>query len=298
MKTYLDISGDGGSEVVEQLSALHVKISQNLSQFQNIVAVGSGKGGVGKSTCALQLALALQMRGHRVTILDADFNGPSIGVMSGAINGLCIPTAKGLSIPRTVDGVGILSLGSFLGDREALDFESVSSGDGFVWRATREFSMLAQLLSSVNFGDSDTLIVDLPPGPERTAHFIEFLGESVKLILVTMSSQVSVGVVARSISALKKRKNAIIGYIENMCGYLCPGCKTIQPLFPALDAEQLSLPVLGKIPFDPELAAACDSGLTIQKLSSLMSFASISKVVDNVLVNLGEHNEIPLREMR
>jgi ATP-binding protein involved in chromosome partitioning len=260
VKSYYEIAGDGGSDVVGQVVAKRNKIAARLSGVRHVVAIGSGKGGVGKSTLTMQLACALRAAGARVAVLDADLNGPSQARIAGLAATMLVPGLDGLVMPRTPSGVGVVSMGLLVPESQALDFDSVADGDSYVWRATREFALLGDLLAGVAWGALDYLLVDLPPGAERTVQYAEFLGSAAPLVLVTIPSDVSRGVVSRSIAALGKTPNRVLGYVENMKGYACSGCRTIRPLFPESGSVDLGIPCLGSVPFDPDLAAACDRG--------------------------------------
>jgi ATP-binding protein involved in chromosome partitioning len=260
MKTYFDIKGDGGSDVVGQVVQKHSKIAKNLAGVRHTVAIGSGKGGVGKSTLTMQLAEALHAKGASVAILDADLNGPSQARLGGVRDLPPMPGPDGLVMPRTRTGIGVLSMGAMVPESEAVDFESVSRGDSYVWRATKEFSVLGDLLAGVAWGRQDYLLIDLPPGAERTLQYAEFFGEAASLVLVTIPSDVSRGVVSRTIAGLAGTPNRVLGYVENMKGYSCSGCDTVRPLFSESPTVDLGIPCLGAVPFDPELAAACDRG--------------------------------------
>lgn len=264
MRTYSQIAGDGGSAVAEQVAELEAAIARRLAGVRHVVAVGSGKGGVGKSTLTRQLAAVLAAGGKCVGILDADLNGPSQAVLGGVAKVPPLPGEEGLVLPVSRDGVRILSVGSLLAPGEALSWPSASPRHAHVWRATREFAKLAELLAAVHWGELDLLLVDLPPGPERTAQFADFLGPTAAVVLVSIPSALARGVVARSMAALAPLPNRLLGYVENMSGYACAGCGTVRPLFPEAEgAEQLALPCLGRVPFDPELARLSDLGLPI-----------------------------------
>ena len=263
MKTYHDITGDGGSDVIGQVVAKRSKIAASLSQVRHMIAVGSGKGGVGKSTLTMQLAEALRASGARVAILDADLNGPTQARLGGVRGAPVVPGVHGLIPPRTASGIAVVSMGALVPESEAVDFDSVSSGDSYVWRATREFAAFGDLLAGVTWGALDFLLVDLPPGAERTFQYAEFLGEAASFVLVTIPSDVSRGVVSRAIAAMRKTPNRILGYVENMSGYYCEGCDAVRSLFTGTATVDLDLPRLGAVPFDPELAAACDRGVPL-----------------------------------
>ncbi|MBI2963291.1 MAG: P-loop NTPase [Deltaproteobacteria bacterium] len=260
MKSYFDIAGDGGSRVLEQVRAKQSRIAAALAGVRRMVAVGSGKGGVGKSTLTLQLAHALREDGASVAILDADLNGPSQARMTGLGSVAPVPGPDGLVLPRTAAGIGVVSMGLFVPESAALDFESVAAGDSYVWRATKEFAVLGDLLAGVAWGPLDFLLVDLPPGAERTVQYAEFFGAAAALVLVTLPSDLSRGVVARSVAGLRRAPNRVLGYVENMKGYCCSECGSVRPLFAESSAIDLGIPCLGAVPFDPALAAACDRG--------------------------------------
>jgi len=146
VKSYHDIVGDGGSRILEQVAEQRSRIADGLAGVRHLVAVGSGKGGVGKSTLTMHLANALRARGLRIAILDADFNGPSQARMAGVQGALFVPGSHKVSLPRTKNGIGVFSMGSVIPESEALDFESAAHGESHTWRATREFALLAEIL--------------------------------------------------------------------------------------------------------------------------------------------------------
>ncbi|MFL6232478.1 MAG: P-loop NTPase [Thermoanaerobaculia bacterium] len=267
MRTYSQIEGDGGSGVAGQIADLEAAIARRMAGIRHVVAVGSGKGGVGKSTLTRQLGAVLAAAGKRVGILDADLNGPSQAMLNGVRNVPPLPGDEGLLLPVSRDGLKVLSVGSLLAEGEALSWPSASPRHTHVWRATRELAKLAELLSAVHWGPLDVLLVDLPPGPERTAQFADFLGPQTAVVLVSIPSALARGVVARSVSALGALPNRLLGYVENMSGYACAGCGTVRPLFPeSTEAAGLSLPCLGRVPFDPQLAALSDDGRAITEV--------------------------------
>ena len=273
MKTYADLKGDGGSNVMGQVIAQRAQIKANLSQIRHRIAIASGKGGVGKSTLTLQLALGLKQAGFSVSCLDADLNGPSLAKLAGLENGMLIPGKKGLVVPKTKSGIGVVSLGSAVPETEAIDFDSVAAGESHVWRATKEFTTLAEFLGATDWGVLDFLLIDLPPGAERVFQFAQFLGQETAFILVTIPSEVSYGVVQRSLAALRKANANILGWIENMSGYYCEGCGEVRPLFPNNGAGRFDIPCLGKIPFDPGLKTGIKEA-TEQILKTLKRKAS------------------------
>ena len=282
MKSYHDIAGDGGSKIAEQVEAGRERVVRALSGVRHRLAIGSGKGGVGKSTLTRALASTLAARGLAVAILDADFNGPTQARMSGLRGAVPIPGPDGIVLPRARDGVRVFSIGEVLPETSALDFASVAAGDSHTWRATREFAALGDVLRSVAWGPLDVLLFDLPPGAERTAQFADFLGPETAFALVTIPSDVSRGVVARSLAAVSGTKNRVAGYIENMSGYLCADCGEIRPLFPESVEVPIDLPCLGRVPFDPALARACDRGVPLSELPESAATRALARVAERL----------------
>lgn len=289
MKSYHDITGDGGSRVLDQVIEQRARITDGLAGVRHLVAVGSGKGGVGKSTLTLHLAGALRARGLRIAILDADFNGPSQARMAGVQGALFVPGSQKVALPRTQNGIAVFSMGSLISESEALEFESTAHGESHTWRATREFSLLGEILRSFEWGSLDLLMFDLPPGAERTVQYADYLGPRTSFVLVTIPSEVSRGVVARSVAALSKGPNRLLGYVENMSGYYCRDCDAIKPLFASAEPSEtsrLTIPCLGTVPFDPELARHCDRGIPFAELAGTPVGRALDRVAQQLLDNL------------
>ena len=257
MKTYHDVQGDGGSRVLEQVLDLQRRVAGRLSAVRRRLAVASGKGGVGKSTLTLELARALRARGRRVAFLDADLNGPCQARLAGLDGRPPLPGDGGLALPRSAEGIAVLSLGSLLPAGEALAFDSVTRDESHTWRAIRERTLLLELLAGVEWGALDLLLLDLPPGAERTLQAAELLGPETAFLLVSLPSEVARTVVARSAAALRGRSNPVLGWVENMTGLFPPG------------ATELGLPCLGRIPFDPALAGGGPASAAAAALGEL-----------------------------
>jgi ATP-binding protein involved in chromosome partitioning len=295
MKGYYDIVGDGGSRILEQVADRRTRIADALAGVRHLVAVGSGKGGVGKSTLTLHLAGALRAQGLRIAILDADFNGPSQARMAGVQEALFVPGSHKVALPRASNGIGVFSMGSVIPESEALEFESAAHGEAHTWRATREFALLGEILASFEWGNLDLLMFDLPPGAERTVQYADFLGPQSSFVLVTIPSEVARGVVARSVAALSKTPNRLLGYVENMSGYYCRDCNAIKPLFVSSDQSSapppLGIPCLGSVPFDPELARHCDRGGPSAELRDTPVGRALEHVAQQLLNTLDSTKE-------
>jgi Mrp family chromosome partitioning ATPase len=210
--------------------------------------------------------------------------------MAGVQGALFVPGSHKVSLPRTRNGIAVFSMGSVIPESEALEFESAAHGESHTWRATREFALLGEILESFEWGALDLLMFDLPPGAERTVQYADFLGPfnvsqgrpRVSFLLVTIPSAVARGVVSRSVAALSKGPNRVLGYVENMRGYYCRDCNAIKPLFSSPDDSELEIPCLGTVPFDPELARYCDMGIPLGELPA----TPVSRALDDVAVQL------------
>jgi ATP-binding protein involved in chromosome partitioning len=288
MKSYYDITGDGGSNVVEQVEAQERSIARSLSGVRHIVAIGSGKGGVGKSTLTMQLACALRELGKVVSILDADLNGPCQARLGGLQDRILVPGEHGAVVPTTRSGIGVVSTGSWIPEPRAVELESVATGSSHTWRATKEFTLLRGLLAGMDWGDLDYLLVDLPPGAERIVQYAELLGPEAAFVLITIPSDMARGVVARSIDALQRSPNRILGYVENMDGYYCADCERVKPLFPTPRQVKLDLPCLGSVPFDPELASLCDRGGAVEDAPELFSRQPVRRIAEELCDRVSE----------
>ena len=218
--------------------------------------------------------------------------------MAGVQRALFVPGSHKVALPRTRNGIGVFSMGSLIPESEALDFESTTRGESQTWRATREFALLGEILGSFEWGELDLLMFDLPPGAERTVQYAEFLGPRASFLLVTIPSEVSRGVVARSVAALSKSPNRMLGYIENMSGYYCRDCDAIKPLFAsservATEPIDLGIPCLGTVPFDPELARHCDRGIPFAARRDTPAGRSLEQVAQGLLDHLDSTRERP-----
>ena len=267
MKTYFDIASDGGSNILEQVTEQHERLKDRLASVRHIVAIASGKGGVGKSTLSTTLANALQQQSCSIGLLDADLNGPSIARMMGvrehtpqAIKGAVAPA-------RSEAGVRIMSMDLFLPtDATPLLWQAPTQQNAYTWRSMVEMSALRELLSDTEWGNLDLLLIDLPPGADRIQNLSDLIPDVSGVIVVTTPAAVAQMVVARSITLTTDiAKVPVIGLIENMASFACPACHHQEDLFPgAPDTKALAanheLDYLGSVPFDTRLARCMDQG--------------------------------------
>ena len=254
MKRYRDIAGDGGSNIVGQVEAQQARLGERLRQVRAIVAVVSGKGGVGKSSMTANLAGAFALAGSRVGVLDADLNGPSMATMLGVRGRTLVVGAAGVEPPAGALGIRVMSMDLLLaGDTTPLTWDAPSQAEAHTWRGTMEANALREFLADTAWGALDVLLIDLPPGTDRLATIVGMVPALAGTVIVTISSDVSRLVVGRSLTVARAAPAPVLGLIENMAG-----------MFPGPGAEGLArdggVPFLGRVPFDPGLAAAADRG--------------------------------------
>ncbi len=254
MKKYRDIAGDGGSDIVGQVEAQQRRLRERLSAVRAVVAIVSGKGGVGKSALTANLPSCLAQGGCRVGVLDADLNGPTMAKMLGVRGQRLVVAPAGVEPPRTSLGVKVMSMDLLLpSDSAPLTWDAETQHEAYTWRGSMEASALREFLADTNWGELDALLLDLPPGTDRLATVASLVTELAGTVVVTIPSDVAHLVVRKSITVAGQVKAPILGLVENMAG-----------LFPGPDAAGLareaSIPFLGRVPFDPALAAAADRG--------------------------------------
>jgi ATP-binding protein involved in chromosome partitioning len=221
-----------------------------LSHLGKIIAVSSGKGGVGKSTVAANLAIALAQAGHKVGLLDADIYGPNIPRMFGVFEK---PVAiDGMMQPLEAHGVKLISLG-LLVDRDA----------AVIWRGPIITKVLTQFLNDVSWGDLDFLVVDLPPGTGDAQLSLAQNARLAGAVIVTTPQEVAVGDALRGAKMFERVQVPVIGVVENMSGFVTPGGERID-LFGSGGGERLAaelrVPLLGQIPLQPGIADSADHG--------------------------------------
>ncbi|MFI5279704.1 MAG: P-loop NTPase [Gemmatimonadales bacterium] len=262
LRTYNELEGADRSGLLSQVVAQRERVHARLKTVARVIAVMSGKGGVGKSFITASLATALARRGLAVGVLDADLHGPTTARMLGAEGPLDV-SDEGVRPAVAAEGVRVMSSDLLLPEDAPLAWRE-PTGDGFIWRGTLEAGMLREFLGDVAWGDLDVLLVDLPPGTERLAALIEFVPGLSGILAVTIPADASRRAVARSLEVAKQRGGKILGVIENMAGYECPSCGKVAPLFHGDAAKTLAkasgAPVLASIPFDPAAQAGADGG--------------------------------------
>ena len=230
------------------------ELESRLCRIRRKLVVLSGKGGVGKSTVAVNIATALQMAGKRVGLLDVDIHGPSIPTMLG-LQGAVLQNGPDGLLPVDADGVKVMSLGFLLPDPD----------QAVIWRGPLKMGAIKQFLKDVAWGDLDYLVIDSPPGTgDEPLSVCQLIGSVDGAIIVTTPQKVSAVDVRKSISFCRELRVPVIGVIENMSGFACPACGTVTAVLREGGgrriAEDMGVPFLGSIPLDPKIAESCDAG--------------------------------------
>ena len=223
-----------------------------LPGVKHVIAVASGKGGVGKSTVSVNLAIALSHTGAKVGLLDADVYGPSIPLMMGC-QGEAPFTRDSKILPIQRYGISMMSLGFLL-----------QEGQAVLWRGPMVAGTVKQLLEDVAWGELDYLLVDLPPGTGDAPMSLAQLAPLTGVVIVTTPHHVAANIAGKSVQLFNRLNAPVMGVIENMSGFVCPHCNEITRIFAGLTgaelAAQYDIPFLGSIPLDPRISAASDSG--------------------------------------
>lgn len=260
------------------------KAREALSQVKYKIPVAGGKGGVGKSTTTANLGMGLAMRGHKVTILDQDFDGACIPKMLGILEKRMEMCPQGLLPVEGPLGIHVLSMGNILKNEDVLTwFHDMRRG------ATEEF------LSHTVFGERDFLLVDLPPGTSSdTVNTLQFLPDAAGMVVVTIPSQVSQGIAYKAAMLAKKAGMRILGVIENMSGYICEACGGIEYIFQKgggeFLAEEVDVPFLGRIPLDARLTRAADHGTPfVHAFAESEASKAVHQIIDRILAQLGDN---------
>lgn len=224
-----------------------------LPNVKNIIAIASGKGGVGKSTLTSNLACALAQTGARVGVLDADIYGPSIPRMLGALHPTLDVTADNCIIPWQVHGLHVMSLGFMVTDDTPV-----------IWRGPMVHNVLSQFLRQVAWGELDYLLIDLPPGTGDAQLTITQMVPLSGAVIVTTPQEVSIHIASKGLKMFTEVKVPILGMIENMSHFVCPHCHEGTAIFRHGGTKKAAalndVPFLGEVPLDPAIALDGDTG--------------------------------------
>jgi ATP-binding protein involved in chromosome partitioning len=231
-----------------------LRLEARMNAIHRKIVVLSGKGGVGKSTVAVNLAVSLMMAGKKVGLLDTDIHGPSIPTMLGLENEK-VRAGFGEFIPVDFSGMKVISMGFFLGD----------SDNAVIWRGPMKMGVIKQWLKDTAWGELDFLVVDSPPGTgDEPLSVFQLLGKVDGAVVVTTPQKVAAIDVRKSISFCKQLGVPVLGVVENMSGFACPKCGEVTHILNAGGgkriAQDMDVPFLGSIPIDPQIVESGDEG--------------------------------------
>jgi Mrp family chromosome partitioning ATPase len=231
------------------------KILEKLKDIKHKIVVMSGKGGVGKSTVAANLAITLASKGKKVGLLDMDLTGPNIPKMLGVEDEKLYGTDDGILPVKVMEGLHVISSAYMLPNKEM----------AIIWRGPMKIGAIQQLLGEINWGKLDYLIIDMPPGTsDEPLSVAQSIPENDGAIIVTTPQEVSLLDIYKSLNFAEKLKMPIIGIVENMSGFVCPHCSKKSDIFKSgggkKAAEKYKVPFLGSIPLDPKIVEGADAG--------------------------------------
>jgi len=231
------------------------QLSERMSKIKYKIMVLSGKGGVGKSTVAANMAVSLSLNGSRVGLLDVDIHGPSIpkllnleGQAPGVLDDRIIPVSLS-------DNLKVMSIGFMLRNKD----------DAVIWRGPMKMNVIKQFLKDVDWGQLDFLIIDSPPGTgDEPLSVCQLIENPDGAVIVTTPQDIAVADVRKSINFCRQLKLRVLGVVENMSGFVCPKCGEATDIFKSGGgqrmAQEMEVPFLGRIPIDPQITQACDDG--------------------------------------
>jgi len=242
-------------DMQRQMEVEQQQVRQRMSQINNKILILSGKGGVGKSTVSVNLAISLALAGKKVGLLDIDIHGPSIPKVLNLENASISSNGQDIIPVEMTNNLKVMSIGFLLQEK---DF-------AVIWRGPRKYHMIKQFLKDVQWSDLDFLIIDSPPGTgDEPLSIVQLLENCTGAIIVTTPQDVALSDVRKGITFCRNLNVNVLGVIENMSGFICPKCGHKTDIFKSGGgekmAEEMGVPFLGRIPIDPAIVEACDSG--------------------------------------
>lgn len=240
-------------------TALEIAVKESLAHIKRKFIVMSGKGGVGKTSTAVNVAIALSRQGYKVGLIDVDLHGPDVPRMLGLNNLLEMNEAQKLIPARYNDHLAAVSVETLMEGKD----------DAIIWRGPVKHSMIQQFIGLVDWGDLDILLIDAPPGTGDEPLTVAQTIKDAQAVIVTTPQEVSLADVRKSINFCKTVNMKIFGLIENMSGLVCPHCQSLLDLFGTGGGERtassMQIDFLGRIPFDPNVVTCGDSGVSYQE---------------------------------
>jgi Mrp family chromosome partitioning ATPase/predicted Fe-Mo cluster-binding NifX family protein len=243
------------SQQQERMQREQQQVRDRLSTIKNKILVLSGKGGVGKSTVAVNTAISLADKDKKVGLLDIDIHGPSIPKVLNLQPGKVAADGETMIPVQVSENLKVMSIGLLVPDSDA----------AVIWRGPRKYHAIKQFLKDVRWGELDYLIIDSPPGTgDEIISIVQLLENPDGAIIVTTPQQLALSDVRKGVDFCRSLKVKVLGVIENMSGFVCPKCGEKTDIFKSGGAErmatELNIPFMGAIPIDPQIVEACDSG--------------------------------------
>jgi ATP-binding protein involved in chromosome partitioning len=252
-RTYFEVTGTDVSGLGAQVGEQHERIRERLRDIGSVVAIISGKGGVGKSYVTSALAVAIARCEAAVGVLDADLQSPTVARMLDARGPLSIE-GDGVSPAIAHEGIRVISMEMLIAEGVPLRW-TATTGEEHTWRGVAETGALREFLADVAWGKLTALIIDMPPDTGRLADLAALVPGLTGAIAVTIPSDEAMRSVSRAMRGAVDAGVPLLGVVENMSGYACPGCDVIRPLFGgdagAVLARAFDVPLLARLPFAP-----------------------------------------------
>ncbi len=272
-------SGGCGS-VDAKIAQQDMAISSSLGRIKNKLLVMSGKGGVGKSTVSVNLALGLANRGYKVGLMDVDLHGPDICRMLSLTDRLQDANVKkGGLLPPMLYGENLKVI--------SLEYMMENRDDPIIWRGPLKVQAIRQFIADLDWGDLDYLIIDAPPGTGDEPLSVAQNIKDAKAIVVTTPQEIALADVRKSLNFCKHVKMDVVGMVENMSGFVCPHCSKTAEIFKSgggeKTAKDFGLNFLGKVPLDPKVVIGGDDGAPyLSSEAESPAITAFRHVVDNV----------------
>jgi Mrp family chromosome partitioning ATPase/predicted Fe-Mo cluster-binding NifX family protein len=263
-----------------------LELTTRMERIGRKILVLSGKGGVGKSTVAANLAATLAAAGQKVGLLDVDLHGPSIPALLGlAGQRMVADDERGITPIKVSANLLVASIGLLLG----------SNTDAVIWRGPMKYSAIRQMLKDTHWGELDVLVIDSPPGTgDEPLAVAQMVGRGASAVVVTTPQDLAVADVRRSVSFCKTLGLEVAGIIENMSGLICPHCNETIDLFQTGGGEKLAaetgVPFLGRVPLDPQVVASGDTGRPFVEAFADSIAAKAFKVAVAPIVSHSSHD--------
>ena len=271
-----------------------VEIKERLHHIKNKILVMSGKGGVGKSSVAAYLSVALAKRGYRVGLMDVDLHGPSIPRMLGLKGNIGPGISEGKAHPiRYIPNMEVISIEPLMGENK---------DSATIWRGPLKIGVIRQFIADIDWSDLDYMIIDSPPGTGDEPLTIAQTIPDAKAVIVTTPQEISLADVRKSINFCRQVKMTILGLVENMSGLKCPHCGEMIDIFKTrggeFTAKKEGLNLLGSLPFELEVVSKGDTGnMSLLDDNKLLITQEFNKIVDKI-VKLTETRSEPVPESK